>query len=136
MARLSGTCMCRAVTWSYFGKTTRNLVCHCTDCQKATSAPFAAFIGMMHDKFELAGPVTHYESSAETFRGFCARCGTRLYFRSEKWPDEIHVYAHTLRNPEDYHPTAQVMTKSKALWLCELDAIPVFEQFQKKPEQI
>jgi hypothetical protein len=133
MNTLSGNCMCCSVTWSYSGETTRNLVCHCTDCQRATSAPFTAFIGMTSEALQWSGNITHYESSPSTFRGFCPVCGTRLYFRSDRWPHETHVHAHTLRNPSDYQPTAQVMMRSKASWLDGLDAIPVHEQFQKAP---
>ena len=134
MKSLNGSCMCGAVTWSYSGAPIRNLVCHCTDCQKATSAPFTAFIGMTPDGLTWAGPITHYESSPDTFRGFCSTCGTRLYFRSVKWPQEIHVHAHTLRNLDGYRPTAQVMTRSRAKWLDHLDSVPAFEQFQKAPK--
>ncbi|TIT77932.1 MAG: GFA family protein, partial [Mesorhizobium sp.] len=36
MAVLAGHCMCGAVTWTYSGEITRNLVCYCADCQRAT----------------------------------------------------------------------------------------------------
>ncbi|WP_439331005.1 GFA family protein [Mesorhizobium carmichaelinearum] len=36
---LTGNCMCGAVGWTYSGDTTRNLVCHCVDCRRATSSP-------------------------------------------------------------------------------------------------
>jgi hypothetical protein len=39
MAFLRGNCMCGAVAWTYSEEITRNLVCHCIDCQRATSAP-------------------------------------------------------------------------------------------------
>jgi len=125
--------MCGAVTWIYTGETTRNLVCHCTDCQRATSAPFTAFLGMRPDLLQWSGKVEHYQSSAGTYRGFCPTCGTRLYFRSDKWPDEIHVHAATLTNPDDYRPDAQVLVRSRAHWLDRVSSIPAFQSFQRDP---
>src|SRR5262245_21540618 len=96
MPSLTGRCMCGAVTWSYSGEITRNLVCYCTDCQRATSAPLTAFLGMKAEQLVWTGEIVHFESSPQTFRGFCRSCGTRLYFRSESWPSEVHVHAATL----------------------------------------
>jgi hypothetical protein len=125
--------MCGSVTWAYSGETTRNLVCHCSDCQRATSSPFTAFLGMKPGQLRWTGRIDHYESSAGTFRGFCPACGTRLYFRSQKWPDEIHVHAATLANPGDYRPDAQVVLRSRAGWLDRLSAIPGHQDFHIDP---
>jgi len=133
MDHLSGKCMCGAVTWTYAGSTTRNLVCHCADCQRATSSPFTAFLRMNPAQLHWNGTIEHYESSAGTYRGFCPACGTRLYFRSEKWPEETHVHAATLTNPNDYRPDAQVVMRSRAGWLARLESIPRHEGFQIGP---
>ena len=133
MALLAGHCMCGAVAWTYSGQLTRNLVCHCADCQRATSSPFTAFLGMRPEHLSWTGDVVHYESSPNTFRGFCPSCGSRLYFRSDKWPTEIHVHAATMTDPGDYRPDAQVVMRSKAKWLDRLPSIPTHDGFQQKP---
>ena len=133
MAVLSGRCMCGAVSWTYSGEITRNLVCNCTDCQRATSAPLTAFLGMNQEQLNWVGEIVHYESSPHTFRGFCPACGTRLYFRSEKWPTEVHVHAATMADPTEYQPSAQVLMRSRAKWLDQLKSIPAHEGFQRAP---
>src|SRR5262245_54559750 len=133
---LTGKCMCGAVTWTYSGEALHNVVCHCSDCQRATSAPFTAFLGMKPEQLKWAGRIVHYESSPQTFRGFCPSCGTRLYFQSERWPSEIHVHAATMTDPSKYKPSAQVMMRSRASWLDQLSSIPVFEQFQVNPRPL
>ena len=110
MANFSGRCMCGAVTWTCSGQIIRNLVCHCTDCQRATSAPFTAFLAVNPEQLTWSGEILNYESSPGTFRGFCPSCGTRLYFRSDRWALEVHVHAATLTSPDEYRPGAQVMT--------------------------
>ena len=126
--------MCGVVTWAYSGETTRNLVCHCADCQRATSAPFTAYVGMKPEQLNWTGEIVHYESSPKTFRGFCPSCGTRLYFRSEKWPHEFHVHAATMADPNEYQPDAQVVVRSRAKWLDKMKSIPAHEGFHKRPQ--
>jgi hypothetical protein len=133
MAHLSGHCMCRAVSWTFSGETTRNLVCYCTDCQRATSSPLTAFLGLQSEKLHWSGEIEDFESSPGTYRGFCPSCGTRLYFRSGRWPSETHVHAATLMNPNEYRPDAQVFVGSRAEWLDSLNSLPGHEGFHTKP---
>jgi len=130
---LLGRCMCGAVTWSYSGSITRSLVCYCADCQRATSSPLTAFLGFRPEQLTWTGEVRHYESSPGAFRGFCPACGTRLYFRSLKWPTEIHVHAATLTDPKSYQPDAQVLVRSRVSWLDMLGSIPSHDGFQLPP---
>ncbi len=109
------------------------LVCHCADCQRVTSSPFTAFLGMNSEQLHWKGKIEHYESSPGTYRGFCSSCGTRLYFRSERWPEEIRVYAATLTNPNEYRADAQVFIHSRAVWLDRLKSIPGHEGFHTQP---
>ena len=133
MAELSGRCLCGAVTWLSSGPVIRKLVCHCADCQRATSSPFTAFVGLDPDTVQWDGEVNHYESSAGSYRGFCQACGARLYFRSEKWPGEIHIHAATLDDPGSYRPDAQVVMRSQAPWLEALEKCPSHHDFQAAP---
>ena len=135
MVNLSGRCICGEVKWTYDGEVTRNLVCHCTDCQRAISSPFTAFVGLRPDVLQWQGKINHYESSPQTWRGFCPACGTRLYFKSGKWPDEIHLHAATLDEPDAYTPTAEVVVRSRANWLDDLDDIPKHQSFEASPQE-
>ena len=136
MAELSGRCLCGAVTWCADGPVTRKLVCHCTDCQRATSSPFTAFVGLSPEAVNWVGKINRFESSPGSFRGFCPACGSRLYFRSTRWPGEIHVHAATLDVPEDYQPDAQVVMRSRMPWLDQLEGIPAHHDFQAAPSAI
>ncbi|MCP5038413.1 MAG: GFA family protein [Rhodobacteraceae bacterium] len=133
MTELSGSCLCGQVKWSSNGPVTRSLVCHCTDCQRATSSPFTAFVGLKPETVEWSGTINHYESSPETWRGFCPACGSRMYFKSGQWPGEVHVHAATLDEGCDYRPSAQVVLQSRAGWLGELETIPQHQSFQASP---
>lgn len=125
--------MCGAVRWDYDGKITRKLACHCLDCQRATSAPFTAFVGLEPGGLTWRGDVTNFESSPGTFRGFCPGCGTRLFFRSEKWPGEIHLHAATMEDYETYVPDRHVKCADSPGWLRLSDDLPKLKGFDIKP---
>ena len=79
MRSYPGSCLCGKVRFSATQVKTRHHVCHCTMCRRWGGAPgFAAQVG----DFELAGTeyVREYESSASARRGFCAECGSNLYY--------------------------------------------------------
>jgi hypothetical protein len=134
MTTLKGRCLCGAVTWSSAGPVTRNLVCHCESCQRATSSPFTAFVGLPSDRVAWVGEITHFESSPDTYRGFCPTCGSRLYFRSDRWPEETHIHAATLVDQSSYRPDAQVLLAERVSWLDHLDAAERCEGFHKTPQ--
>lgn len=127
---LSGHCLCGAVRWFATGQTVRNLICHCESCRRATASPFTAFAGFHPDQVTWQGAITHYESSPGTWRGFCPACGTRLYYRSDKWPAEIHIHAGTLDQPALYRPDAEVMTAERLVWLGPMTDLPHHSGFQ------
>lgn len=132
---LSGRCSCRAVRWSCDGPITRKLACHCRDCQRATSSGFTAFIGLKPEHLQWVGAPNHFESSPGSHRGFCPDCGTRLYFRSDKWPGEIHMHAATLDDPAGYVPDRHVKCADSPCWLTLTDDLPRLDGFDATPQE-
>ncbi|MEL6584507.1 MAG: GFA family protein [Pseudomonadota bacterium] len=53
-------------------------------------------------------------------RRFCATCGTPVAFYSERFADEIHVYAASLDNPEGFTPEAHYFAEEALSWTHEL----------------
>lgn len=129
MAELSGRCLCGSVRWSCSGTKTRNLICHCESCKRATSSPMTAFVGLRRADVTWMGEINHYQSSADAWRGFCPACGSRLYFRSERWPEEIHIHAATLDTPDDYRPDQHVLWSEHEPWLEQSLSLPKSEGF-------
>ncbi|MEO8739108.1 MAG: GFA family protein [Casimicrobiaceae bacterium] len=68
--------------------------CHCESCRRSHSAGFVTWVGFASDQVQVeAGTeqLVDYESSPRTFRSFCNVCGTKVLFRSERWPGETHI---------------------------------------------
>lgn len=78
---LKGSCLCGAVTFHVTGTPSEIEVCHCTQCRKWTGH-FFANIEVPRDSLGVQGDdrITWYHSSAKVRRGFCATCGSSLFF--------------------------------------------------------
>ena len=79
---LSGGCQCGAVRYTCTALLDNAHICHCRMCQKAVGGPFAALVGAPQDALIWTrGEPSEYFSSDYAARGFCALCGTPLYYR-------------------------------------------------------
>ncbi len=80
-----GSCMCGAVRFSFSGAPVFVADCVCLSCRKAHGASAVCWVGVKSHRFRIdAGEAVlkWYESSAESERGFCVECGTRMLFRT------------------------------------------------------
>ena len=76
----TGHCLCGAVKFSAEGVEADVHACHCSNCRHWAGGPvLAASVGQV--RFEGDEHIGRYESSAWGERGFCANCGTNLFFR-------------------------------------------------------
>jgi hypothetical protein len=76
-------------------------------CQKAVGGPFAALVGAPLDALAWTRGQPHeFQSSALATRGFCARCGTPLYYRGLE-SAHIGLTIASLDNPEIALPKRQ-----------------------------
>lgn len=76
-----GSCLCGAVRFEVTAGLERNDACHCTRCRK-TSGHFWASADVSRSDVTIEGAdnVTWYASSETVRRGFCATCGSALFF--------------------------------------------------------
>jgi hypothetical protein len=65
-----------------------------------------------------------YASSPEAERGFCRRCGSTLFFRSTRWPGELHVVRANFEGDLDREPSAHVYWDTHVRWVELGDALP------------
>lgn len=65
-----------------------------------------------------------YRSSPGVERGFCADCGTPLFFRSQKMSGVMHLYVAAMDEPAAFAPTLHVAHEEKLPWLQLADGLP------------
>jgi hypothetical protein len=101
--------------------------CHCTYCRRAHGAPFVTWAGFPDEKVTIEhGTVTPtwFKSSMRASRAFCPQCGSPMFFKSEKWPGEIHIARALFSDPLDRDPSAHVFYETHVPWLTVNDALP------------
>ncbi len=121
---LRGRCLCGAIRWETTAPPRWSAHCHCESCRRATSAPFTSFIGFATEDVIWAGTPAAYASSPGVTRGFCAICGSPLYYKGERWADETHLYAATLDDPSLYQPDGHAYWAEHVPWADINDGLP------------
>lgn len=122
---VTGHCLCGAVRFSLEGPHNWVGHCHCESCRRATASAFTTWIGQQNGSWHLTGDkVVSYESSPGNTRGFCGKCGSPLYFRSDRYPDEMHFYAALLEDPAMVEPVEHFHSTEQLSWVHLSDGLP------------
>jgi len=81
---MRGSCLCGGVIFEADPPLRDVIACHCTQCRK-TSGHFWAATSVPHDRFRLVASATlvWFQSSKEARRGFCATCGSSLFWERQ-----------------------------------------------------
>ena len=77
----SGHCLCGAVSFEVDGELPGPDACHCSMCRR-WSGHYWASTDLPRDRVTIRGEdqIRWYQSSEKVRRGFCARCGSVLFF--------------------------------------------------------
>lgn len=81
---MNGSCACGAVTFRADGPLRPVIACHCVTCRKTSGHVFAA-TSVPVDRFHLTRDdgLTWFKATPAARRGFCARCGSSLFWQAE-----------------------------------------------------
>lgn len=123
----SGECLCGAVSFSVEFPSIWSAHCHCTMCRRAHGAAFVTWVGVEEVRASIQDPdgvLSWYDSSEEAQRGFCSRCGSSLFFRSSRWPDELHIARASFTGPVDREPEGHDYYDTRVKWFEVRDDLP------------
>lgn len=125
MRKFTGGCFCGGVRYQVGGPALTICQCHCSMCQRAVGAPVVTWATFERGKLEATGPaLAWFESSPGARRGFCNRCGTSLFFESDRYPGLIDVTVVTLADAASLAPTMHIYTKTRQPWMKLADGLP------------
>jgi hypothetical protein len=80
MTSMTGHCLCGAVRFTAEDVDTSFHTCHCGMCRRWAGGPmFAATVGNV--QFDGEENINVFDSSDWGQRGFCRRCGSKLFYR-------------------------------------------------------
>jgi hypothetical protein len=130
MATYEGRCLCGQLRYSVGAPTLFCAHCHCRYCREAHGAAFVTWVGAALDRFAITageGLLRWYASSEQSERGFCANCGTTLFFRSTLCPGEMHVTRASLPGPIDREPQLHCFHDQRVAWAGATDDLPKYD---------
>lgn len=109
---ISGKCLCGAVSFSGTIAEPHVGACHCNMCRQWSSGPFLEVNCGTDVRFEGADNIKIYSSSEWAERGFCATCGSNLFYRL-KGSGETMMAAGLLDEQSGLDMALQVFTDEK-----------------------
>jgi len=134
--KVTGSCLCKKVTYEIRGDIGIFHYCHCSRCRKFTGSAFAS--NLMVDpndfswvngedyigRFELNG-AKHFATS------FCKKCGSSLPWL-EKKGKVVVIPAGTLDGDPQIRPSQNIFCGSRASWYKDTDSLPKHEELPPK----
>lgn len=120
---VSGGCQCGAVRYHATQMLDNSHLCHCRMCQKAVGNIFAALVAAPDDKLVWTrGKPAVWRSSEHVERGFCANCGTPLFYHDVN-NGRTNLTIGSLDNPSDFPVLGNTGTESQVPWFATITAI-------------
>ena len=126
--QIDGGCHCGAISYEAEVDPEKVIVCHCTDCQAISGAPYRANVPVLMENFALRGTPTTYrkvgDSGNEVATAFCGRCGAGLYSSRGAAPSFVFLRLGGVRQRADLPPKAQGFCSSAMPWAMDISAVP------------
>lgn len=134
---IDGGCHCGNISFEAEADPEKSVICHCTDCQTMSGAPFNAVIQVPEKDFTLkSGTLKMYVKTAESgnkrAQMFCPDCGTRIYATSVDDPPDGAPKIYGVRlgcvtQRTQVTPKRQIWHRSAQPWVQGLADIQSFD---------
>ena len=118
--KIDGACLCGTISFSVQQPAKWCAHCHCSMCRQAHGAGYVTWVGFEQDQIEFKqglDKLEWFESSPGAQRGFCRRCGSSMFFRSERWAGELHIALGCILGKIDLQPQANVFFDKHVDWM-------------------
>jgi hypothetical protein len=116
---ITGGCQCGAVRYRVETELENPHLCHCRMCQKAAGNYFMPLAGAPRERIVITrGEPGWFRSSDIVRRGFCASCGTPLFFDPVA-SDRVLVTLGSLDDPAPYRPVPEDSVESRLPFVAE-----------------
>ncbi len=124
-----GGCLCGAVRYTVDGPLRPVVACHCSQCRKTSGHHFAA-TSASRVNIAITGEVSWYQSSDWARRGFCATCGSNLFWDG---PGEyLSILAGSLDAPTGLALIGHIFCADKGDYYEISDELPLADQRDPK----
>ena len=120
----NGSCLCGAVRFSVLGELKPPDACHCVQCRKF-SGHYSVSTDVPKSAITIVGAerITWYHASAKVRRGFCAQCGSCLFFDPPA-KDWIGVFMGAFDGATETHTELHIFVAEKGDYYEICDGLP------------
>ncbi|MDC0737389.1 GFA family protein [Cognatishimia sp. SS12] len=111
----SGRCECGAVTFTVTAVRREVTACHCSQCRRTSGHVWASTVAQESALvFQDKSGLRWYQSSGFAQRGFCAECGSSLFYKMKGGGDRLAIAAGCIDPGADLQLTKHIFVKDKA----------------------
>ena len=123
-----GGCLCGAVRFQARGRLRGVIYCHCSQCRRQTGHYYAA-TNVDDEKLTVHGAerITWFAASPYARRGFCATCGSALFWKHNEVA-ETSVLAGAFDQPSGLRGESHIFVVDKGDYYTIDDGLPQFER--------
>ncbi|HEY1560055.1 MAG TPA: GFA family protein [Caulobacteraceae bacterium] len=125
--QIDGGCHCGAIRYEAEVTPDKVVICHCTDCQTISGAPYRMSIAVRLSQLELQGePRTYWkigDSGREVVTTFCGDSGAALYSRRRD-ADFVFLRIGSANQTALLPPKAQGFCASVMPWAMDIRDVP------------
>jgi hypothetical protein len=125
---IEGRCHCGKISYEAEIDPERVIICHCSDCQTSSGAPYRANVAAPIDTFKLRGEPTTYVKTADSGTkvgvSFCGACGSALYSAKLENPVVVNLRLGAVKHRAQLTPRAQFWCDSAMPWVMDISSIP------------
>jgi hypothetical protein len=130
-AVIEGGCLCGALRYQAHGAPAIAGFCCCADCRHVSGSGAIGFMMFPASALLITGAARQFRSTSirgtQAVRNSCVICASLIY--GGTWgADEAHtVYAGSLDDPADFHPTIAIFNRDRPAWMTLPVGLTLFE---------
>jgi hypothetical protein len=130
-----GGCLCGALRYEVRGPLQPVVACHCGQCRRMSGHYAAATAAARADlEIEEEAALAWYESSPGIRRGFCATCGSSLFW-DDASRDNVAIFAGSLDRPSGLGLIEHIFVEDKGDYYEIADDLPQIPAHRPKPSR-
>ena len=126
--KIDGRCHCGAISYDAEIDPDNVIICHCTDCQAISGAPYRVNVPVLVERFHLRGTPKTYrkrgDSGDEVATMFCGVCGAALYSSKGETPRFVWLRTGSVSQRAQLAPKSQGFCRSAMPWATDISGIP------------
>ncbi|QDS69823.1 hypothetical protein FKW77_010527 [Venturia effusa] len=122
---VSGSCLCQFIRYTIEGTDKGAVLCHCSNCQKATGSAFANNHRFTRAQITITqgGDIIKAYKDSNTLTGntltrwFCGDCGSPIYLENEKFKGLVILYSGCIEGDlGQVQPSGELFAHNRRKW--------------------